>query len=289
MIVKRKYELEIMAQAAIINREALEAVEKALKPGVTTKELNDIAEEAICVRGGRPAFKGYRLKEHTFPATLCTSKNDVVVHGIPNEIPLKKGDIISIDIGTFYKGYAADMAKTYAVGNISRRARRLLDVTERSLYAGIAAAQVGNFIGDISASIQSYVEAHSMWIVREFVGHGVGVQFHEKPELPNFGTAGKGPKLLAGLVLAIEPMITETKTKVTILEDGWTAPTKNGSLSAHFEHTVAITCEGPRILTAKDQSPRNSIDLEKLFLKRGGDYGKKANWQEQGQTLIARC
>ena len=201
--------------------------------------------------------------------------------------PLKKGDILSIDIGTFYKGYAADMAKTYAVGSISNQAHRLLEVTERSLYAGIAAAKIGNRTGDISAAIQSYVESHNMWIVREFVGHGVGVQFHEKPELPNFGTAGKGPKLRAGLVLAIEPMVTETKTKVTVLEDGWTAPTKNGSLAAHFEHTVAITSEGPCILTAKDQSPRNNNDLEKLFLKRGGGYGKKISWQ--GQAPRASC
>ena len=263
MIIKRSSELDIMAKAAIINREALEAVEKLIKPGVTTKELNDVAEETIYSRGGKPAFKGYRREEHIFPATLCTSKNEIVVHGIPNELPLNEGDILSIDIGTFYKGYAADMAKTYPIGNISKRARRLLEVTERSLYAGIAAAQVNNRVGDISAAIQSYVETHNMWVVREFVGHGVGAQFHEKPELPNFGRAGTGAKLLAGLVLAIEPMVTETKTAVTVLEDGWTAPTQNGSLSAHFEHTVAITNEGPRILTAKDQSPLSKTNLEK--------------------------
>ena len=271
----------------MINREALEAVEKVIKPGVTTKELNDIAQEAIYTRGGKPAFKGYRREKHVFPATLCTSKNDVVVHGIPDRTLLKKGDILSVDIGTFYKGYAADMAKTYAIGDASWQSRRLLEVTEQALYAGIAVAHVDNRLGDISAAIQSYVERHDMWVVREFVGHGVGVNFHEKPELPNFGKAGVGPRLCAGLVLAIEPMVTEAKTKVTVLEDGWTAKTKNKCKSAHFEHTVAITCEGPRILTAEDQSPRNSLDLKKLFLERGEVHGKKSCWQ--GQASVAPC
>ena len=278
MIIKRSCELDIMAKAAVINREALEAVEKAIRPGITTKELDGIAQEAIYTRGGRPAFKGYRREEYVFPATLCTSKNDVVVHGIPDETLLKEGDILSIDIGTFYKGYAADMAKTYAIGNISRELRCLLEVTERSLYIGIAAAKVNNRLGDISAAIQSYVEKHHMWVVREFVGHGVGVQFHEKPELPNFGRVGKGPSLHAGLVLAIEPMVTETKTKVSVLEDGWTAKAKNKCFSAHFEHTVAITNEGPRILTAEDQSPRNSLGLEELFLDSEEAYGEKVLW-----------
>lgn len=289
MIIKRECELEIMAKAAVINREALEAVEKAIKPQVTTKELNDIAEQAIYARGGRPAFKGYRRGKHVFPATLCTSKNEVVVHGIPDKIPLQKGNILSIDIGTFYKGYAADMAKTYAIGPISRRAKSLIEITKHSLYLGIAEAQVGKRLGDISAAIQSYVEKHNMWVVREFVGHGVGAQFHEQPELPNFGTANRGPKLRPGLVLAIEPMVTEARAKVTVLEDGWTAPTTNGSLAAHFEHTVAITEAGPRILTDKDQSPRDALALKKLLLELQKEvYGKKAKWQTQ-TTPIAHC
>lgn len=251
-----------MAEAAVINREALEAIEPLIKPGVSTAELNSIAEDAILSRGGKPAFKGYR----GFPATLCTSVNEVVVHGFPDERPLKEGDIVSVDIGTFYRGYAADMAKTYAVGTVSAEARRLLEVTERSLYAGIEAAQAGNRLGDVSAAIQSVVEEAGFWVVREFVGHGIGAEFHESPEVPNYGRAGTGPLLRPGLVLAIEPMVAARRTRVVVLDDGWTAPTANGSLAAHFEHTVAITEDGPRILTAHG-SPRGAVVAE------GGAYG----------------
>ncbi|MCA9839379.1 MAG: type I methionyl aminopeptidase [Trueperaceae bacterium] len=246
-----------MAEAAVINREALEAVEPYIQVGVSTAELNKIAEDAIISRGGKPAFKGYR----GFPATLCTSVNEVVVHGIPNGQPLKEGDIVSIDIGTFYRGYAADMAKTYAVGKISDKAKRLLDVTENSLYAGIEKALVGNRLGDISAAIQNVIEAAGFWVIREFVGHGIGAEFHESPEMPNYGKAGTGPVLRPGLVLAIEPMVAESRTKVRILKDEWTAPTANKSLAAHFEHTVAISKDGPRILTAQDQTPRAEYAL----------------------------
>ncbi len=252
-----------MAKAAVINREALEAVEQALRPGVSTAELNDIAEDAILSRGGKPAFKGYR----GFPATLCTSRDDIVVHGFPDSQPLKSGSILSIDIGTFFEGYAADMAKTYAIGDVSSEAQALLDATKASLYAGIAAAQVGNRLGDVSAAIQNVVESHGFWVVREFVGHGIGREFHEGPEVPNYGRAGTGPALRPGLVLAIEPMVTQRKTSVAILDDGWTAPTADGSLAAHFEHTVAITKEGPRILTARDQSSQRHADT------KGGVYG----------------
>lgn len=251
-----------MAEAAVINREALEAVEAAIKPGVSTQELNDIAENAILSRGGKPAFKGYR----GFPATLCTSVNEVVVHGFPSSKPLQDGDIVSIDIGTFYRGYAADMANTYAVGRISEEAKTLLDVTRQSLYAGIQAAQAGNRLGDVSAAIQRVVEAAGFWVVREFVGHGIGSEFHEGPEVPNYGRAGTGPILRPGLVLAIEPMVTENRTRVIILDDDWTAPTADGCLAAHFEHTVAITADGPRILTAKDQRPGS-------LAAKGGVYG----------------
>jgi methionyl aminopeptidase len=261
--LKRPSEIEIMAEAAVINREALEAVGRAIRPGVSTAELNAIAEHAILSRGGTPAFKGYR----GFPATLCTSVNDVVVHGFPNERPLAEGDIVSVDIGTFYRGFAADMAFTYAVGKVSAEVERLLRITERSLYAGIQAAQAGNRLGDVSAAIQRVVEEAGFWVVREFVGHGIGREFHEPPEVPNFGRAGTGPVLRPGLVLAIEPMVTERRTQVTILDDGWTAPTANGSLSAHFEHTVAITADGPRILTARDQSPQGLVALQ------GGVHG----------------
>jgi methionyl aminopeptidase len=245
VILKRSSELDVMAEAAVINREALEAVAAAVRPGVSTLELNAIAEDAIVSRGGKPAFKGYR----GFPATLCTSVNEVVVHGIPDGVRVAEGDIVSIDIGTFYRGYAADMASTYAVGAISDEARRLLETTERSLTAGIEAALAGNRLGDVSAAIQGVVEAEGFWVIREFVGHGIGREFHEGPEVPNYGRAGTGPVLRPGLVLAIEPMVSLKRTTVNIADDGWTASTADGSLAAHFEHTVAITEEGPRVLT----------------------------------------
>lgn len=248
MNLKRPAEIEAMAEAAVINRRALEAVEAVLAPGVSTAELNDVAERAIIESGGRPAFKGY----HGFPATLCTSVNEVVVHGIPNDRPLEDGDIVSIDVGTFYRGYAADQAMTYAVGEVGAEVRRLLDVTERSLYAGIDAAQAGARLGDVSAAVQGVVEAAGMWVVREFVGHGIGREFHEPPDVPNFGRPGTGPVLRPGLVLAIEPMVALSRTEVVVLDDGWTAPTKTGVPAAHFEHTVAVTDDGPRILTAKE-------------------------------------
>ena len=186
MILKRSREIERMAEAAVINREALEAVEREIAPGVSTATLDAVAEDAIVSRGGTPAFKGYR----GFPATLCTSINDVVVHGIPNDRPLRDGDIVSIDIGTFYRGFAADMARTYAVGTVPPDVRRLLDATERSLYAGIAEAQAGNRLGDVSAAIQAVIEQEGFWVVREFVGHGIGSRLHEDPQVPNFGQPG---------------------------------------------------------------------------------------------------
>ena len=248
MILKRDSELEIMAEAARINRAALAKVEEAIAPGMSTGELNAIAEAAILQGGGRPAFKGY----NGFPATLCTSVNEVVVHGFPDDRPLSDGDIVSIDIGTFFRGYAADMARTYAVGTVPEEVQRLLDATERSLWAGIEAARAGNRIGDVSAAIQDVVESEGFWVVREFVGHGIGREFHEPPNLPNFGRAGTGPRLRPGLVLAIEPMVTQRRTAVKVLDDGWTAPTADGSLAAHFEHTVAVTEDGPWVLTGGD-------------------------------------
>lgn len=266
MILKRPSELDVMAEAAVINREALEAVERAIAPGVSTAELNAIAEDAILSRGGTPAFKGYR----GFPASLCTSVNDVVVHGFPSDRPLQEGDIVSIDIGTYYRGYAADMARTYPVGSVSAEARRLLEVTEDSLWAGIGAALAGNRLGDVAAAIQAVVEQAGFWVVREFVGHGIGRDFHEGPEVPNYGRAGTGPVLRPGLVLAIEPMVTQRATRVRVESDGWTARAADGSLAAHFEHTVAITKDGPRVLTAHDQSPRG---LAPAGESRGGVDG----------------
>ena len=246
MILKRRSELEVMAEAGRINREALEVVAGLVAPGVTTAELNEAAESAILSRGGKPSFKGY----NGFPASICASPNEVVVHGFPDDRPLVEGDVISIDIGTHYRGYHADMAVTYPVGNVSVEARRLLEVTQRSLIAGIEKAQAGARLGDVSAAIQDVVEAAGYWVVREFVGHGIGRDFHEGPELPNFGRAGTGPVLRPGLVLAIEPMVAQRRARVVIADDGWTASTENGSLAAHFEHTVAITESGPWVLTA---------------------------------------
>jgi methionyl aminopeptidase len=257
--LKRRAELEVMAEAARVNREALDAVAAAVAPGVTTAELNAIAEDAILSRGGRPAFKGYQGASATpFPGTLCTSVNEVVVHGIPDDRPLRDGDIVSIDIGTFYRGFAADQARTFAIGDVPEEARRLIAATERSLEAGIAAAQAGNRLGDVSAAIQGVVEAEGFWVVREFVGHGIGRAFHEDPEVPNLGRAGTGPVLRPGLVLAIEPMVTTRSTRVIVLDDGWTAPTADGSLAAHVEHTVAITEDGPWVLTANHRVPASA-------------------------------
>jgi methionyl aminopeptidase len=251
--IKRRAELEVMSEAARVNREAMEAVAAAVGVGVTTRELNAIAEDAIVSRGGRPAFKGYGGGHGTppFPGTLCTSVNEVVVHGIPDDRPLADGDIVSVDIGTFYRGFAADLARTFAIGDVSEEARRLIAATEASLEAGIEAAQVGHRLGDVSAAIQAVVEAEGFWVVREFVGHGIGREFHEDPEVPNYGRAGTGPVLRPGLVLAIEPMVSARSTRVVVGDDGWAASTADGSLAAHVEHTVAVTEDGPWVLTAR--------------------------------------
>jgi len=263
-----------MAEAAVLNRKALEAIEPHIKPGVSTARLSKIAEDVILLGGGRPAFKGYRgSSSRPFPATLCTSVNEVVVHGIPNDKALKDGDILSVDIGTFLRGYAADMAKTYAVGRVSDKVQHLLDVTKDSLYAGIEQVQVGNRLGDVSAAIQNVIEAAGYWVIREFVGHGIGAEFHESPEVPNYGKRGTGPVLRPGVVLAIEPMVAQRRTKVRILKDDWTAPTANGSLAAHFEHTVALSKDGPQILTMEDQSPRASVREFRDLAPQGGVRG----------------
>ena len=262
-----------MAAAARVNREALGAVEALIAPGVTTAELNAVAEDAILSRGGRPAFKGY----HGFPGTLCTSVNEVVVHGIPEARPLREGDIVSIDIGTFLGGYAADMARTYAIGKVSDEARRLIDATERSLQAGIDAMRPGNRLGDVSAAIQAVVEDAGFWVVREFVGHGIGSTFHEAPNVPNFGRAGTGPVLRPGLVLAIEPMVTVRRTAVEVLEDGWTAPTADGCLAAHVEHTVAVTDDGPWVLTAPESDAHGGVRVLTTASSAGGRTGREAH------------
>lgn len=237
-----------MARAGKIVRGCLEMLAKHVEPGVTTKELDRLAEKYIRAHGGIPTFKGYR----GFPGSICASPNNMVVHGIPGRLRLREGDILGIDVGVTLEGYIADAAVTVPVGEISEEAKALLRVTEESLYRGIAQCWVGNRVGDISHAVQSYVEAHGYSVVRAMVGHGVGREMHEDPQVPNYGPPGQGPELREGMVLAIEPMVNMGGYEVEVGPDSWAVYTKDGSLSAHFEHTVAITRTGPRILTAAD-------------------------------------
>ena len=235
-----------MREACRISAAALEIVGKAIEPGVTTAELDRIAEKYIRSQGAVPNFKNY----NGFPATACISINNEVIHGIPTaKRKLCAGDIVSVDLGAMFEGYHGDNAATFACGDITPEAKRLIDTTRESLYEGIKAARAGGRMGDISSSIQLYVEARGYSVVREFVGHGVGTSLHEAPEVPNFGIAGRVVLLMPGMTLAIEPMINMGKAGVKVLPDGWTVITQDGSLSAHFEHTVAITAEGPQIMT----------------------------------------
>ncbi len=245
IIYKRANELEMMAVAGEILYKVHDLVEQAVAEGVTTKHLNEIAENAILEFGARPAFLGY----NGFPATINSSINDVIVHGIPSGQKLRNGDIISVDIGLHYKGWVADSARSYGVGSISPIAKKLLIVTDAALWAGIKAAQAGRRLGDVSWAVQKTVEAAGFSVVREFVGHGVGRKMHEEPQVPNWGQPGKGVVLKPGMTFALEPMVTVGRTDVVVLEDKWTAKTKDGSLSAQIEHTVAITEKGPRVLT----------------------------------------
>ncbi len=246
--LKRPEEIEKMAEAGRRLAEVMDEVAARVAPGVTTAELDRVAREAILARGAKPAFLGYQ----GYPATICASVNEVVVHGIPSDRPLKEGDLLSVDLGLFYQGYAADMARTFPIGEVSEEARRLLAVTEEAFWKGLEEARVGKRVGDISAAIQRHVEAAGFWVVREFVGHGIGRAFHEEPQVPNFGRPGTGPRLRPGMVLAIEPMVTLFPANVVVLQDGWTASAGKGNLAAHYEHTVAITEGGPRILTGRE-------------------------------------
>ncbi len=249
IIIKTKREIELMRKASAIVAEALLAIKGYVAPGVSTKELEEIAEDIIKTRGGKPAFKGYR----GYPASICASVNDTVVHGIPSSnTVLQSGDIISIDLGVVYRGYIGDAAITVPVGDIKPEAKRLLEVTENALYIGIEQARVGRRVSDISHAIQKYVESRGYSVVRSFVGHGVGRSLHEDPQIPNFGPPGKGPKLKAGMTLAIEPMVNAGRYEVKVLEDGWTAKTVDGSLSAHFEHTILVKKNEAEILTKLD-------------------------------------
>ena len=245
IIIKSEDEIARMRKPNRVVAELLDYLEGLVRPGTTTKELDTKAEEFIRKRGGLPAFKGY----HGFPATICASINEEVVHGIPGNRRLKEGDIIGIDLGVVMDGFYGDAAKTYAVGKIDPGAKRLMEVTEASLYKVIAQAVAGNRLYDISHAVQTHVEAAGFSVVRDFVGHGIGRQLHEDPQVPNYGPAHQGPRLERGMALAIEPMVNEGTWRVKVQKDGWTVVTADGKRSAHFEHTIVITDDGPEILT----------------------------------------
>jgi methionyl aminopeptidase len=245
IILKSPQEIEKMRRSNRIVAEILEEMKLAAKPGVTTGELDKLAQALLAKRKARSAFKGY----NGYPAALCTSVNEEIIHGIPSERILREGDILSLDFGVIYDDYYGDAALTLPIGRISAEAERLLRVAEEALYLGIDRARPENRLLDISAAIQRHVESHGFSVVRDFVGHGIGKHLHEKPQVPNFGDAGRGVRLKPGMTLAIEPMINAGSYEVTILGDGWTAVTKDKSLSAHFEHSVAVTENGPYILS----------------------------------------
>ena len=246
--LKSAREIEIMRRSGKITSTTLSMLLQTARAGTSLLELDRLAEKSIRDQGGLPTFKGY----HGFPASICASVNDVVVHGIPTDRVLKDGDILSIDIGTTFEGYVSDSAATVAIGKVSSEAERLMRVTQESLMLGIAQMQRGNRLSDISHAVQAHAEAGGYGVVRVLVGHGVGTKMHEDPQVPNFGPPGQGIVMKPGLCLAIEPMITQGTFEVETLKDGWTVVTADGKLAAHFEHTIALTEEGPRILTLRD-------------------------------------
>ncbi len=246
VIVKTAREISKMMDACRISANALRVAGEYVKPGITTYEIDEKVRKYIEKQGATPSFLGYG----GFPASACISVNDVVIHGIPSkEQVLKEGDIVSVDVGAFYEGYHGDNAYTYACGKVSEAAQRLMDATRIGLEKGIEAALAGNRVGDIGNAVQTYVEARSYSVVRDFVGHGVGAKLHEDPSIPNFGKAGRGVRLLPGMTIAIEPMVCEGSYDVEILEDDWTTVTVDGKLAAHYENTIAITPDGPKIMT----------------------------------------
>lgn len=251
MQVKDPWELNLMRNSGRRLAEVAALVREAVRPGVSTLELDEVADTAIRERGSLPSFKGYRAGGVgvPYPRTICSSVNDQVVHGIPDDRPLVEGDIVSLDFGLVYGGYHADMAFTVPVGSVREEVQRLLDVTEQSLYEGVARAVAGNRVGDIGNAIETQVRPHGFGIIRDYVGHGIGRAMHELPSVPNFGKPRQGQLLREGLCLAIEPMITLGGHKTRVCKDGWTVVTLDGSLAAHFEHTIAITPRGPEILT----------------------------------------
>ena len=247
--IKSKREIELLEKAGHIVYLTHKYLEPLVKPGISTEELNRLGEEFIISQGATPSFKGYE----GFPYALCISVNDEVVHGFPSKRKLKDGDIVSIDIGACYKGYHGDSAWSYKVGSITDEDKYLLEHTEKALYEGIKQVKPGNHIGDISNAIEVYATAHNLGIVKELVGHGVGTTVHEDPEVPNYGMAGKGPRLREGMVIAIEPMLTLGSPDIYVDSNDWTVITDDGSRSGHYEHTVAVTSDGVKILTGDDK------------------------------------
>lgn len=249
IVLKTSRELSIMREAGKISQKALRLAGEAVEPGISTWEIDRIIREYIEKSGAKPSFLGYC----DYPASACISVNDVVIHGIPSKGQiLKSGDIVSIDVGAIYEGFHGDNAWTFPCGKVNEEAQRLMDTTRESLFIGIEKAVSGNRVGDIGSAVQEYVEARNYSVVREFVGHGVGAKLHEDPSVPNYGTSGRGVRLLPGMTIAIEPMVNQGDCKVKVLNDGWTTKTVDGKLSAHFEHTIAITPNGPVILTELD-------------------------------------
>jgi len=246
IIIKSPREIEQMRRSNLIVAEVFQGLKKVIGPGISTKELDQITERIILLKGAVPAFKGYR----GFPASLCISINEEIVHGIPSQRRLREGDIVSLDVGVNLNGYFGDGAMTLAVGEVDQEARRLLEVTEKALSIGIEKAKLGNRLSDISYAIQSWVESQGFSVVRDFVGHGIGRDLHEEPQIPNFGSPHQGPRLEKGMVFALEPMVNEGTYEVKILSDGWTVVTADGKRSAHFEHTMVITDQGAEILSA---------------------------------------
>ena len=254
--LKSKQEIEMMREAARRLKIVFQELKKSIKAGMTTLEIDQKAERLIGAQKSIPAFKGYR----GYPACVCTSINEEVVHGIPSKRKLKEGDLLSLDIGLVYQGYVSDSARTWAIGQVSEEAIELMEVTRRALYIGMAEMQSGRRIGDLSCAIQNYVEAQGFSVVRDFVGHGIGREMHEDPQVPNFGKAGRGPKLEAGMVLALEPMVTAGSWEVDILEDAWTVVTRDRQLAAHYEDTIALTESGPENLTGSQVYEESTLD-----------------------------
>ena len=246
--IKNERELELMRQACKITAAARELAGQLVKPGVSTKAIDRAVHDYIVSQGAKPSFLNY----NGYPASACISVNETVIHGIPGGYILKEGDIVSVDVGAYYKGFHGDCAATFACGTISAEAQRLIDVTKQSFFEGIAFAKKGNRVQDISHAVQTYVESNGFSVVRSFVGHGVGRQLHEEPEVPNFGAPGRGPRLLPGMTIAVEPMVNQGTYDVRVLKDGWTTVTADGKLAAHYENTVLITDGEPEILTVTE-------------------------------------